>query len=87
MSEIKELIDNYEGKKNHFLIKTDTESVHMKCDDQKDKDRWYESISGIMAIYKGRKIFDWDDDRASHKEELDVQIVNIIMDEQEGTHF
>lgn len=85
--EIREIINNFDGKKNHFLIKLDTESIHMKCDDQKEKEKWYESITGIMAIYKGKKMFDWDDDRTSHKEELDVRVVNLIMDEQEGKEW
>ena len=37
-----------------------------------------------MEIYKGKKIFDWEDDRSSHKDEIDVRVLNIIMDEQEG---
>ncbi len=66
------------------MIKMDNESIHMKCDKADEKDRWVESITGLMNIYKGKKIFDWEDDRRSHKEEIDVRVLNIIMDEQEG---
>ena len=58
----------------------------MKCDKPEQKDRWVSSLNGLMEIYKNIKIFDWEDTRASHKEEIDVRVQAIIMDEQEGRH-
>ncbi len=85
ITEIKELVDNYEGKKSHFLLKLDNEAVHLKCDDAAEKERWVQAISKLRAIYQGKKVFDFEDDRKSHKDEIDIRILNTIMDEQEGT--
>lgn len=87
VNEIKEIVDNYEGKKSHFYLKMENEGIHMKCDEQKEKERWVESLRGLMEIFKGKKILDWDDDRRSHKEEMDVRVMNIIMDEQEDEYM
>ena len=57
----------------------------MKCDEASEKEKWVTSIRKLMEIYKGKKILDWDDDRRSHKEEIDIRVVNIIMDEQESS--
>ena len=62
-------------------MKLDNESIHMKCDKAEEKDKWVQSLTVLMEIYKGKKIFDWEDDRSSHKDELDVRVLNIIMDE------
>ena len=53
----------------------------MKCDKAEEKDKWVQSLTALMEIYKGKKIFDWEDDRSSHKDEIDVRVLNIIMDE------
>lgn len=84
ITEIKELVDNYEGKKSHFLLKLENETVHLKCDEAAEKDRWVQAITRLRTIYQGKKVFDFEDDRKSHKDEIDVRILNMIMDEQEG---
>ena len=58
VNEIKEIVDNYEGKKSHFYLKMENEGIHMKCDEQKEKERWVESLRGLMEIFKGKKILD-----------------------------
>lgn len=84
ITEIKELVDDLEGKKNHFLLKLEKESIHLKCDDTREKERWVSAINRLRNIYQGKKIFDWEDDRRSHKDEIDIRVMNVIMDEQEG---
>ena len=85
INQIKDIEDNYGGKKSHFLLKLDQENIHMKCDENSEKEKWVTSIRKLMEIYKGKKILDWDDDKRSHKEEIDIRVVNIIMDEQESS--
>lgn len=87
ITDIKEIVTNYEGKATNFLIKLEGESVHMKCDDAKTKEQWFASLNGLREIYKGRKVLDWDDDRRSHKEDVDIRLASLIMDEQEGRSF
>jgi hypothetical protein len=62
------------------------EGIHFKCDNVADKEKWVASIRGLLEIYKGIKIFDWEDARDSYKEEIDVRILAIIMDEQESNN-
>lgn len=84
VTDILEIEDNYKGKNNHFLLRLDNETIHMKCDDKAFKDKWVTSLKGLLAIYQGKKVLDWEDDRRSHKEELDIRILYAIMDEQES---
>ena len=60
------------------------ESIHLKCDEVKEKQKWIECLSVLKDVYAGKKIFDWEDDRKSHKEEIDVRVLHLIMDEHEG---
>lgn len=62
------------------------EGIHFKCDSVADKEKWVASIRGLLEIYKGIKIIDWEDARDSHKEEIDVRVLAIIMDEQESNN-
>lgn len=84
ISDIQELVDNFDGKKGHFMLRMEQESIHLKCDEVKDKSKWVESIEGLRLAYAGKRIFDWEDDRKSHKDELDVRVLHLIMDEHEG---
>lgn len=86
ISDIKEVVDNYGGKKGHFLLKLEKEEVHLKCDENKDKNSWVEAINLLIELYQGKKIFDWDDDRKSHQDKIDVRVLHQIMDEHEE-HF
>lgn len=85
VTDIKEIVNNLEGKKTHFLLKLEGENIHMKCDDTKEKDKWIDCLNGLREIYKGKKMLDWDDERKSHKEEIDLRLVNLIIDEQESS--
>lgn len=85
MTDIKEIVNNYEGKNTHFLLKLEAENIHMKCDDTKEKDKWIGCLNGLREIYKGKKMLDWDDERKSHKDEIDLRLVNLIIDEQESS--
>lgn len=51
----------------------------------KEKQAWVESLNFLRVVYMGKKIFDWEDDRRSHKDDIDVRVMNLIMDEHEGT--
>lgn len=85
VTDIQSLEDNYDGKKGHFrLVIKGGEGIHFKCDSAPEKDKWVASIRGLMEIYKGVKVVDLEDTRVSHKEEIDIRILAIIMDEQEG---
>lgn len=86
MTDITNLEENYEGKKSHFkLSMKGGEEIRFKCDNPSDKDKWVASLRGLMEIYKGVKLVDWEDSRHSVKEAIDMQALAIIMDEQEGT--
>lgn len=85
VTDIKEIVNNLEGKKTHFLLKLEGENIHMKCDDTKEKEKWIDSLNGLREIYRGKKVLDWDDERKSHKDEIDLRLVNLIIDEQESS--
>jgi hypothetical protein len=84
VTDIKEIVNNFEGKNTHFLLKLEGENIHMKCDDTKEKDKWIGCLNGLREIYKGKKLIDWDEERKSHKVEIDLRLVNLIIDEQES---
>ncbi len=84
INEIHEILTDHEGKKGHFLVRLEKETIHLKCDEQRDKDKWVQSLEGLKLAYAGRKIFDWEDDRKSHKDEIDIRVLHLIMDEHEG---
>lgn len=85
VTDIHSIEDNYEGKKGHFrLVIKGGEGIHFKCDNVTEKEKWVASLKGLLEIYKGIRVLDWEDNRVSHKEEIDVRILAIIMDEQEG---
>lgn len=83
ITDIKEIVDNYEGKETHFLLRLDNEQIHLKCDDVKQKQAWVASLNFLRKAYEGRKIIDWDDDRKSHKDGADIRLTNMIMEEHE----
>lgn len=86
VTDIQSLEDNFEGKKGHFrLVIKGGEGIHFKCDNVAEKDKWLVSLKGLMELFKGVKILDWEDNRTSHKEEIDVRVLAIIMDEQESS--
>lgn len=57
--------------------------MHLKCDEIKEKNAWIEAINLLIELYQGKKIFDWDDDRRSHQDKIDVRVLHLIMDEHE----
>lgn len=86
ITDIKEVVDNYGGKNSHFLLKIEGgEEIHLKCDKKEEKDRWVQSINALIEIYYDKKIFDWEDDRKSVRDKIDVRVLAIIMDEQESS--
>lgn len=81
--DIVDVQDNYGGNNNAFLIKLPQESVHMKCDEAADKDRWVAALK--TCRHKFAKEKSSGDDRKNHKDELDPRILQIIVAEQESS--
>ena len=80
--EILDLEDNFGGKNNHFLIKLQKETIHMKCDDPAEKDKWFAALRICREKFANDKATV--DDRDSHKEAMDPRILQIIVAEQES---
>lgn len=83
MSEIKELVDNHTGKKNHFLLKLPNESIHMKCDKDAEKDKWVDALRKCMD--EVAKFGTLRDPRSSHKDSIEPSVLKEIMEEQESS--
>ena len=82
LSEIKEVIDNYEGKKTHFFIRNNLNDVHLKIDSVEEKDKWVKTINELRKYYN-KQTTDLIDNRKNTSDILEAKIVNMIMKEQE----
>ncbi len=59
VKEIRSIEDMYQGKMNHFLIDVGQASFHLKCDDEKETEKWIKTIKYFKNYYQGQeKVFD-----------------------------
>ena len=86
ITEITKVIPNFKGKPSHFFLKLKGtgKDLHLKCDDVNQTKRWVESLVGLSDFYRGKKIVDWIDERKDYKDEIDVRVLIMIMQEQES---
>lgn len=52
MSGVTDVIDEVKGKVGHFMIKTSTEELHLKCDEAKEAAEWIKTIKFFKNYYK-----------------------------------
>ena len=76
--------ENCQNKENHFKVHLKNgKSMHLKCKNQAEKNSWVQSLSGLIEIWRDKKLLEFSDTR-KYKDETDPRIVNIIMQELEG---
>jgi hypothetical protein len=84
MDEVESVEKHENKKKGHFLLSLkDKTKVHLKCDEASEADSWVESIKELSAIYRDKKLVDFDIER-KYKDKVDVRVMNLIMKEIEG---
>ena len=53
---IKDIVDNYNNKDEHFLIRNqDDSTLHLKCDKMGEKEVWIEAINYMREFYANDK--------------------------------
>jgi hypothetical protein len=84
IDEIESIEDNYSGKKGHFNLKLKGgKDVHLKHDKPEEASKWVVVFQNLIKVYKGKTLLDFEIDR-KWKDEVDVRVINMIMEELES---
>lgn len=49
---IEKVVDSYQGKYDHFLLRGRDMALHLKCDEMGDKKKWLDGINFLREHYK-----------------------------------
>lgn len=77
--------ENYQKKKNHFnLVCRNSKNLHLKHDNEKQANKWVETLSFLSSHYKFAQQEDWEVDDYNT---IDSRVMLVIMVEQEQKHW
>lgn len=87
IDEIDTIETKYKKKKNHFnVVLKNGKNLHLKCDKVQDMESWVDCLNSLKSIYEGKKLVDFDINR-KYKDQIDVRVMNMIMEEHEKTYY
>ena len=87
IDEIKSIEEKYKKKKNHFnVVLKNGKNLHLKCDKVEDMKNWVDCLNSLKQIYDGKKLVDFDINR-KYKDQIDVRVMNLIMEEHEKNYM
>lgn len=83
--EIKEVVDNFEGNKETFLVKSNLDDMQIKIENAEDRQRWIDGLRSVAKFYREERESVCLDNRKTFKDSIDIKALNMILEDQEST--